>query len=57
MVWWNGVKVRLVEGKNDKATEKRAREKLDDLRYEARHHPATGPESMVASGWLSITCI
>jgi integrase len=49
MVWWNGRKVRLVEGKEDKATEKRARDKLADLRYEARHNPPAGSEPTVAS--------
>lgn len=49
MVWWNGRKVRLIEGKNDKATEKRARDRLADLRYEARHNPAADAEPTVAS--------
>ena len=40
MVWWNGRKLRLVEGKPDKQTEKMARERPEDLRYEARHNPA-----------------
>ena len=49
MVWWNGRRVRLVDGKSDKATEKRARDKLADLRYEARHNPAADSEPTVAS--------
>lgn len=40
MVYWNGRKVRLVQGKPDKPTEKLACDRLADLRYEARHNPA-----------------
>lgn len=49
MVWRNGRKVRLVDGKNDKTTAKLACEKLVDLQYEARHNPMTGAEPTVAS--------
>ena len=49
MVWWNGKKVRLVDGKNDRATAKKAADKLSDLRYEARHNPPPESEPTVAS--------
>ena len=49
MVWWNGKKVRLLEGENDCSTRKKAADKLADFRYEARHNPPLECEPTVAS--------
>ncbi len=49
MVWWNGRKVRLVDGDNDETTQQLAADKLADLQYEARHNKPNGSEATVAS--------
>lgn len=50
MAWIGGKKVRLLDGPNDAATRKLAKEALADLLYEARHNPAPeSPHQTIAS--------
>ena len=50
MAWIGGKKVRLLDGPNDAATRKLAKEALADQLYEARHNPAPdAPYQTIAS--------